>query len=85
VNGLLTLRALLRRSLEIHGPLSISLTWARGSRVGTTTSFGLNHRTSLKPRVWADDDLNVWGGCDADLVLLQRVGSCEDLWCVESC
>jgi hypothetical protein len=36
---------------------------------------------------WGGDDLNVWGGCGADLVLLRGVGSCEDLavCCVDSC
>jgi hypothetical protein len=36
---------------------------------------------------WGDDDLNVWGACGADLVLLRGIGSCEDLpvCCVDSC
>jgi len=35
----------------------------------------------------SDDDLNDWGDCGADLVLLREVRSCEDLplWCADSC
>ena len=28
---------------------------------------------------WGDDDLDAWGGCGADLVLLRGVGSCGGL------
>jgi hypothetical protein len=34
---------------------------------------------------WGDDDVEAWGGCGADLVLVRVFESCEDtLGCVDS-
>ena len=87
MNGLLILCALFKgghleftTNFQSVSPKPVGLESERLFRLETT-------ERALCLDSWGDVDLNVWGGCGADLVLLRGIGSCEvlPLGNVDSC
>lgn len=82
------MRDLLKRSLEIHGRLStIFSPGAVGLESERRLLSNWTTERALGLGSWSNDNLDVRGGCGADLTLRRGVGSCEDLppWYVDSC